>query len=535
MAQARDGGIRTSLHIATLRTDGDTPLLTETNPGTARPSNQRADVIVVGGGNAALCAALSARESGADVLVLERAPHAHRGGNSAFTGGAFRIAYEDGEDIAKLVTDLSPEDKARSDFGTYPKSQYFDELMQMSSLRADADLIELLVDRSFETMQWLTAQGVRFIPSYGRQSYLVEGRQKFWGGLTVEVSGGGLGLMESLYRKAERSGVRIAYDHNVQDLVMQGGAVTGVVAVVAGERRVIEASAVVLGSGGFHANAAWRASYLGPGWDLAKVRGSRYNTGDCIGAALRHGARAKGHWSGCHGVFYDANAPEFGDINLLDQQKNYFTLGIVVNANGERFINEGEDFRNYTYSRMGAELLKQPGGRGWQIFDARTSGLLPNEYRVRHATKVTADTLEGLIAKLEGVDRERLTRTVAEFNNAVDRSTPFNPGIKDGCRTRGLSIDKTNWALPLEQGPFVAFEVTTGITCTFAGVAINTEAEVLSVEGPALPGLYAAGELVGGLYYVKYPGGAGLTAGSVFGRIAGREAAVRAAERKQAA
>lgn len=487
------------------------------------------DVIVVGGGNAAMCAALSARESGADVLVLERAPQAHRGGNSAFTGGAFRIAYDDGEDIAKLVPDLSPEDKQKSDFGTYPESQFFDELMAMSSLRADADLIELLVNSSFETMEWLRAQGVRFIPSYGRQSYLVEGRQKFWGGLTIEVSGGGLGLVDALYRRADRVGVQIAYDHNVQDLVIEAGRVVGVVAKVGGRTHVIRAGAVVLGAGGFHANAAWRASYLGQGWDLAKVRGSRYNTGDCISMALAHGARAMGHWSGCHGVFYDANAPEFGDINLLDQQKNYFTLGIVVNANGERFINEGEDFRNYTYSRMGAELLRQPGGCGWQIFDAQTTGLLPNEYRVRHATRIVADTLDGLIQKIEGVNRERLARTIHEFNASIDRSRSFNPGIKDGLRTHGLAVDKTNWAVPLEQGPFTAFEVTTGITCTFGGLAINTSAEVLSVEGPPLPGLYAVGEMVGGLYYVKYPGGAGLTSGSVFGRIAGREAAASAA------
>ncbi|CAM3601085.1 FAD-dependent tricarballylate dehydrogenase TcuA [Polaromonas hydrogenivorans] len=502
------------------------------NPEDSAASTAIVDVIVVGGGNAAMCAALSASESGATVLVLERAPEAARGGNSAFTGGAFRVAYENGDDIERLVPDLSAEDKAKSDFGTYPKSQFFDELMSMSSLRADADLIELLVNSSFETMEWLRSQGVRFIPSYGRQSYLIEGRQKFWGGLTIEVSGGGVGLMEALYRRAARAGVTIAYDHNVQDLVIEHGRIVGVVAKVGGEMKVIRAGAVVLGAGGFHANAAWRASYLGPGWDLAKVRGSRYNTGDCIGLAMRHGARAKGHWSGCHGVFYDANAPEFGDIDLLDQQKNYFTLGIVVNANGERFINEGEDFRNYTYSRMGAELLRQPGGIGWQIFDAKTSGLLPNEYRVKHATRITADTLDGLIQKIEGVNRERLARTIREFNASVDRSCAFNPGIKDGLRTNGLQIDKTNWAVPLEQGPFTAFEVTTGITCTFGGLAINTSAEVLSVEGPPLQGLYAVGEMVGGLYYVKYPGGAGLTSGSVFGRIAGREAAAFVAAQK---
>jgi tricarballylate dehydrogenase len=383
------------------------------------------------------------------------------------------------------------------------------------------------VDASLDTLLWMRAHGVRFLPSYGRQTYVVNGRHVFWGGLTIEASGGGLGLVEALFARAERMGIRFVYEYRIDDLIVEDGTVAGVEALARGKRVALRAGAVVLAAGGFHANAAWRASYLGNGWDMAKVRGSRYNTGDAIRIAMDHGARAGGHWSGCHGVFYDANAPEFGDINLLDQQKNYFTLGIVVNAKGERFIDEGEDFRNYTYSRMGAEMLRQPGGYGWQIFDAQTSGLLPQEYRVRHATRIQGDTIEALVGKLEGVDRARLLRTIADYNAAIARDKPFNPGVKDGRCTHGLTIDKSNWAVALEQGPFVAYEITTGITCTFGGLAIDTGGRVQSVEGEAIPGLFAAGELVGGLYYVKYPGGAGLTSGSVFGRIAGRHAALR--------
>lgn len=484
-------------------------------------------VIVIGAGNAALCAAVSAAEAGAHVTVLERAPEAHRGGNSAFSGGAFRVAYDGVEDIHRLVPDLSQGDLDNTDFGTYTKERFFDELMEMSSFRADMDLIDLLVGQSYDTLQWMRGHGVRFLPSYGRQTYKVDGRQVFWGGLTIEVSGGGFGLVESLFARAQKLGVKICYGHRIDDLMLEDGRVTGVVAMAAGRQIQMRADAVVLGAGGFHANAAWRASYLGNGWDLAKVRGSRYNTGDAIRIALEHGARAHGHWSGCHGVFYDANAPAFGDINLIDQQKNYFTLGIVVNTRGERFINEGEDFRNYTYSRMGGELLRQPGGKGWQIFDAQTSDMLPNEYRVRHATRIHGDTIEELVGKLEGVDRGQLLETVRQYNAAIVRDRPFNPAAKDGLRTQGLAIDKTNWSVPLEQGPFVAYEITTGITCTYAGLAIDTEARVQSVEGEPIPGLYACGEMVGGLYYTKYPGGAGLTAGSVFGRIAGKAAAAQ--------
>lgn len=491
------------------------------------PGGDSADVVVVGAGNAALCAAISAAENGASVIVLERAPEANRGGNSAFSGGAFRVAYEGAGDIHALVPDLSQGDLDNTDFGSYPREQFLDELMEMSGFRADLPLIEAVVDGSFDTLQWMRSQGVRFLPSYGRQSYKVGGRQVFWGGLTIEASGGGLGLVESLFARAQQLGVRIGYEHRIQDLLVDDGEVVGVLANERGRLRELHAAAVVLAAGGFHANATWRAAYLGNGWDLAKVRGSRYNTGDAIRIAMDHGARPHGHWSGCHGVFYDANAPAFGDIALIDQQKNYFTLGIVVNTRGERFIDEGEDFRNYTYSRMGAQLLRQPGGRGWQIFDAQTSGLLPQEYRVKHASRIHGDTIDELVGKLEGVDRRRLLRTIADYNASILCDKPFNPAAKDGRRTQGLAIDKSNWALPLEQGPFVAYEVTTGITCTFAGLAIDGDAQVLSVEGAAMPGLYAAGELVGGLYYTKYPGGAGLTSGSVFGRIAGRAAARR--------
>ena len=487
---------------------------------------EKFDVIVIGGGNAALCAAISARESGANVVVLERAPHEHRGGNSAYTGGAFRIAYDGLEDIQTLVPDLHPDEINNSDFGSYTQTQFFEEAVSMSGYRADADVLDVVVTESLPTMQWMRTHGVRFMPIYGRQSFQVEGKQKFWGGLTLEVSCGGLGLMESLYTRAEQPGIDLQYGARAMQLNRENG--DWHVGVHQEEQsKTFSAPAVILATGGFHANVLWRAKYLGPNWDLAKVRGSRFNTGDGIEMALSAGAVAHGNWTGCHSVFYDLNAPAFGDINLLNQQKNYFTLGIVVNADGKRFVDEGLDFRNYTYSRMGSRVLAEPGAVAWQIFDAKTVDLLPDEYRVRHATRITADTLEELATKLDGINERSFLQTVAEFNAAIETSVPFNPAIKDGRGTRGLQIPKSNWAQAIDTGPFVAYAVTCGITCTYAGVKVNTSAEVLDENDKPLGGLYATGEMVGGLYYVKYAGGAGLTAGSVLGRIAGREAATR--------
>ena len=482
------------------------------------------DVVVIGGGNAALCAAISAQEAGGNVLVIERAPHEHRGGNSAYTGGAFRIAYDGANDLVKLMPDLHPDELRNSDFGTYTKDQFYDEVIAMSGYRADADVLHTVVQESLPTMLWLTQHGVRFVPLYGRQAFKVDGKHKFWGGLTVEVSGGGLGLMQTLYKYAEKSGIHLRYATRAVGLTRTDHG-WSIEVETEGAQQHISTKTVVMATGGFHANLKWRSMYLGPNWDMAKVRGSRYNTGDGIDMAINVGGVAHGHWTGCHAVFYDLNAPPYGDIKLLNQQKNYFSLGIVVNAEGQRFVDEGSDFRNYIYSGMGAKVLTQPGAIAWQIFDAKTSNLLPDEYRVKHATRYTSDTLEGLIAQFEGIHKKAVLQTISAFNQAVDQAIPFNPAVLDGRGTKGLAIPKSNWAQPLDTGPFVAYAVTCGITCTYGGVKINPTGQVLDEFDQPISGLYAAGEMVGGLYYTKYAGGAGLTAGSVLGRISGEHAA----------
>jgi tricarballylate dehydrogenase len=484
------------------------------------------DVIVVGGGNAAFCAALAAQETGARVLVLEVAPPEERGGNSRFTAGGMRVAYDGVDDLIRLMPDLTPEERAITDFGSYTQDQFYDDLCRISQYRTNPQLAETLVTRSLETLLWMRRRGVRFAPIYGRQAFKVAGRFKFWGGLTVEVWGGGPGLIDTLYRIAHENRIEVSYQTRALELISDDNGVHGVIARRQGRTQRFEGKAVVLASGGFEANAEWRTRYLGPGWDLAKVRGTRFNTGDGIRMALEIGAMPYGNWSGCHAVGWDRNAPEFGDLSVGDGfQKHSYPFGIMVNAHGRRFVDEGADFRNYTYAKYGRAILEQPGQFAWQIFDRKVAHLLRDEYRIKRVTKVSADTLEELAAKLEDVDRENFLNEVQAYNAAVQTGIAFNPNIKDGRCTRGLAINKSNWANTLDTPPFEAYAVTCGITFTFGGLRIDQEANVINTDGLPIRGLYAAGELVGGLFYFNYPGGTGLTSGAVFGRLAGASAA----------
>lgn len=484
------------------------------------------DVLVVGAGNAALCAALSAREQGAEVLVLEFAPESERGGNSAFTAGAMRVVYDGVEDLVELMPDLSDDEIARTDFGSYTRDQFFDDMARVTEYRADPDLVSVLIEESHQTLKWMASKGVRFMPIYGRQAFEVDGIYRFWGGLTLETVGGGPGLVDSLVSACGAAGIEIVYETRARELLTEDGVVVGVKAVSGGVTREIRARSVVLASGGFEANTEWRTRYLGPGWDMAKVRGSRFNLGDGIRMALDIGASPTGNWSGAHAVQWDMNAPEFGDLRIGDNfQKHSYPWGILINNDGRRFLDEGADFRNYTYAKYGREMLAQPGLGAWQVFDAKVAHLLRDEYKIPEVTKVKSDTLKGLADQMDGMDVEEFVTTIEEYNTAVQESVTFDPTLKDGRRTVGLAVDKTNWANTISEPPFEAYQVTCGITFTFGGLRVTTGTNVLSGDGTPIPGLFACGELVGGLFYFNYPGGTGLTSGSVFGRIAGRESA----------
>jgi tricarballylate dehydrogenase len=488
--------------------------------------SEQYDVVIVGAGNAAFCSALSARESGARVLVLERAPEDVSGGNSRFTAGLMRVAYRGVDDLKRVIPDLTADEIANSDFGVYTEEQFLDDLARVTENRCDPDLAELLVKRSLDTVAWMNAKGVRFTAAWGRQAFNIGGRFKFWGGLTVEAVGGGPGLVQNLTVAAKKHGIDIWYHARAMALLHDDDGIQGVRVKRDGRTIDVAAKAVVLAAGGFQANPEWRTRYLGPGWELAKVRGTRFNTGDGIRMALDAGAAAAGNWSGCHAVAWERNAPEFGDLVVGDQyQKHSYPWGIYLNAEGRRFLDEGADFRNYTYAKYGRVILQQPGQFAWQVFDAKVKSQLRDEYRIKQVTKVVANTLEELVAKLDDVNAAVALEEIKAYNAAVRTEVPFNPNIKDGRCTTGLAINKSNWANTLDTPPFEAYAVTCGITFSFGGLRINTDAQVMSSDGEPIAGLFAAGELVGGIFWFNYPGGSGLTNGAVFGRIAGASAA----------
>ena len=436
-----------------------------------------------------------------------------------------RFAYDTVEDLTR-VTDITPEEIANTDFGTNTRADFLDKIHQLTSYRTDPDLSEYLVNESLNTMVWLREKGVRFVPNWGRQSAVVDGKRKFFGNMPIEVSGGGAGLVQFLDKAVQKAGIKVMYETRAIKLIYDGATVSGVRVRQHGKAFDMTAKAVVLACGGFEANPEMRARYLGPGWELAKVRGTRYNVGDGLQMALNIGAAPYGNWSGCHATGWDRYAPEYGDVNVGDQfQKHSYIFGLLINADGKRFVDEGLDFHSFTYAKYGGEVLKQPGQFAWQVFDAKVTKLLRSEYRIKFMTKVSANSLEELAPKLEGVNPEGFLKTAHDYNNAVMRDVPFNHVIKDGKGTQGIELPKSNWAQLLDTPPYDAYATTCGITFTFGGLrVVKDSGQVLDTHHLPIPGLYCAGEMVGGLFYFNYPSGTGLVSGAVFGKLAGASA-----------
>jgi tricarballylate dehydrogenase len=495
------------------------------------------DVIVVGAGNAGLTAALAAEEGGASVLVLEAANEAERGGNSRFTGGIFRTTHNGLDSLKPL---LHPENEkwfGRVETSPYTSEDYTKDWMTTSQRRPDQALMNVTIEQSYDTLLWMRQHGVWFGLTADKQV----DPDKQEEGTTIGLPPGGalrshhegVSLIEDLFRAVESKGIEVWYESPGHGLITEGDTVVGVV-VRKGDEFVEVRGQVVLAAGGFEANPEMRLRYLGTGWDLVKVRGTRFNQGAMLTKALDAGAQAVGHWGGAHAVPLDADAPPVGDLKFTDKYSRYsYTWSLLVNSDGQRFIDEGEAHVWLTYAKTGWAIRAQNAALAYQIFDQKVLHLLEPRYST--GTPIVADTLEELAGKL-GVDPRGLRTTVDEFNRAVaedaeDRTNAFD---LDGVSAEPVGQPrKSNWARRIDEGPFVAYAVTCGVTFTYGGIQIDTEARVVSNAGKVMPGLYGTGEITGGFFYYNYGAGTGLMRGAVFGRIAGRNAALAAASLRE--
>jgi len=481
------------------------------------------DVLVVGGGNAGLVAAIQASILGAHVILLEKAPKKSRGGNSRFSGGLFRIAYPRGtKDFEPLLKGSQLPANGELEIEPYPEDAFYNKVMELSEGFSDKRLIEILVQRSLETVIWMKDQGVQWDLN---PIYMVRKENKlFWpAGVTVLVAkGAGEGLVEMLYGIAEKRSIDVLYETAARELVMNSeGRVCGIIAKDPHGFLQIQAKSVILACGGFQANPEMRRRWLGENWDLIKLRGTRYNTGDGLKMAFDVGAQAIGHWGGCHASVVSEDSPMV-EAAAAGSERYSYQYGIMVNRHGKRFVDEGEDFLVYTYAKFGKEILKQPGGVAFQIFDAKTIPLLRPEYQ--NGEYVESNSLEELAEALD-IDVDAFLKTIKEFNEAVIEEKPFIPYKLDGRRTKGLNPDKTNWAQKIDTPPYRGYAVVCGLTMTYGGLKTNEKAQVIDTCDRPINGLYAVGEITGGFFYHNYPSGTGLVRGAVMGRIAGVEAA----------
>ncbi len=454
--------------------------------------DRRYDVLIIGGGNAALCAAISARRGGATVLVLEAAPKFYRGGNTRHTRN-MRCAHDH---ATGTLT------------GPYTEDEFWEDLQRVTGGRTDERLARMMIHQSKDMLGWISEQGGRFQPSLGGTLSL--------GRTNAFFLGGGRAMLNALYRTAEGLGVGIAYNAEVVDLEVENGMFLS--ARLKDADGALRAGTLVAASGGFEANIEW----LKEGWgEIAEnfiIRGTPYNRGAVLRKLIDRGAQSIGDTTQCHAVAIDARAPKYdgGIITRLD----CVVFGIVVNRNGQRFYDEGEDVWPKRYAIWGRLVAAQPGQIAYIVFDAPSLNMfMPSLY-----PPIVADTVPELAAAL-GIDGEALEATVASFNDAVRPGT-FDPTILDDCRTEDLDPPKTHWARRLETAPFYAYPVRPGITFTYLGLRVDAEARVLMEDGRPSANIFAAGEIMAGNVLGQgYAAGIGMTIGSVFGRIAGTRAA----------
>ena len=482
----------------------------------------RYDVLVIGAGNAALCAALSAHEQGASVAVLEKAPPSEQGGNCPFTGGGFRFTHEGISDLRGLAPSITEAETQRIRMGPYTADDFRTHLTTVTRGETAKHLMETIIAESRPTVEWMASKGVEWELGAKRAGN-DRPPSTIPNAVGLSAKGSGAGLVQMLTRAARHAGIDIFYETKMERLLCgPDGQVRGVEASDADGTHELEVYGVVLACGGFEANASMRAESMGANWSVAKVRGSRHNTGDGHRAAMDIGAAASGCWEDCHCTPIDAGAPATGDLAVVNAMpRRAYPLGITVNLDGRRFVDEGAGFAEQTFVDMGRRIMQQPEGAAVQIFDAKASAHI--EERYGSAEPIGAGSIAELAAKL-GVDADALKETVENFNSA-SHDGEYDLLSLDGRGTRSLDPPKSNWAIRIDRPPFTAYRVTCGITYTYGGLAIDAEARVLREDGSPIAGLYAAGEIVGGVFRHNSLRAAGLMHGAVFGRIGGSNAA----------
>jgi tricarballylate dehydrogenase len=455
------------------------------------------DVVVVGCGIAGLCAGIRATELGLSTVILEKSPEKHRGGHTRFTE-SFRIPTRD----IDLDVEFDVEDYSTADF--------YSDIMKVTQFRADEDLAERVAEGAVETFEWLTGLGLEWEyqaphPGYTAGRVWLDGEE----------------MVDDLVEIFEEKGGDVYYDTEARGFHRDDeGDVTAVDARVEGRKTRFEGDAVILAAGDYGSSKERRTRYYGPGYGNMKVRGSRYNTGEAIDAAMDVGAKSDGEWGDAHMAIIDAQSPDVeGGITRIDG----YQYGLILNHDGERFVDEGEDARAHTYAKFGRRIFEQSYHEAFIVVDSK---VVDDVAHMGPGRPITADSIESLVRRLDIERPERAVETVEAFNAACDPDPgEYDPNVLDGNSAEGIDPPKSNWALPLDEPPFTGYPVTGGMTFAFGGVAITPDAEVLDTTDRTIPGLFAAGNATGGLFYENYPGGTGLTNAAVFGRVAAESAA----------